>query len=322
MATSTAPTGIFSVFPPPRYLDAPVAGLDISSEAVRVVLLGKSKVGLVPRHFEERKLAMHLGSERPIEHAELVSTLRDLAQKHKLSSVRVSLPEEKAYIFTTELSREALGDARTAVGFKIEENVPINPSNAVYDYVVIDGGSDASDAVTVSVTVVPLDVVMGYLELLEVVGLSCAGFVTQSQALARAAVIDSDCGSFLLVNAHDGDTDIAVVRGHAVQYSSTVYSTGSDVVDRIQKVLTFWQGRIKAHTGEVMPSRLLLAGSQAEDGDLKDALLKQVPLPVSRANVWANCFSFDDYVPAVPREAALSYGVAIGCALPDRLNRC
>jgi Tfp pilus assembly PilM family ATPase len=46
------------------------------------------------------------------------------------------LPEEKAYLFTTSIPKVAQKDIRSAIEFKMEENVPIPASDLVFDFLV------------------------------------------------------------------------------------------------------------------------------------------------------------------------------------------
>ncbi len=62
-------------------------------------------------------------------------------------------------------------------------------------------------------------------------------------------------------------------------------------------------------------ARVLLCGGGANLRAFAPFLSAALDLPVSFGNVWTNCFSFDDYIPALPRDESFGYCAAVGLAL-------
>ncbi|HEY4520092.1 MAG TPA: pilus assembly protein PilM [Candidatus Paceibacterota bacterium] len=84
----------------------------------------------------------------------------------------------------------------------------------------------------------------------------------------------------------------------------------------VTRYFTFWDTR-KNETGErVTPvSHMILVGGSSNLKGLEDYIAHRVNAPVSRADVWQNVFSYDDYIPPIQRRASLGFATAIGLSL-------
>lgn len=311
-------------FPQPHVLRLDGVGIDISGSVIRVITFTQRAGKLFPKIVRECVVEVAPGA--PITDKAYVKALSDIRKKYAITAAHITLPEEKAYIFSTELLPEAFANVRQAVAFKIEENVPITPAAAVYDFSVlletVPGTNTlaprSGEGIPVVVTVVPRESIDTYTSVFAEAGILVSGVQTQNQAVARAIIPDAVYETSILVNAHDGVADISMVTGHAVEYSSTVTTKDADVVDRVKRVLVFWQGRNKTHEGSKMPTTLYLAGADAADGKLAEALTIGIDIPVKIGNVWVNCFSFSEYVPVIEKARSHAFAAAIGAAMPHR----
>ncbi|NDF13372.1 MAG: hypothetical protein EB060_11240 [Proteobacteria bacterium] len=61
-----------------------------------------------------------------------------------LSFVQVTLPEDKAYIFRTSIPKVSEAQVRQAIEFQLEENVPLSPAEAVFDFIVLPQNAAAT----------------------------------------------------------------------------------------------------------------------------------------------------------------------------------
>jgi Tfp pilus assembly PilM family ATPase len=297
----------------PRAIDARPVGIDFGAKGFRAVKMRETAAGFVPDEF--RSIADDFSIDSETGRLRIVRELRKLKTDFGCRFARAAIQESDAYIFTTTVPREVVSDPATAILFKIEENVPIDPRNAQFYYTFLSGASGDSAEVQVAVAVVQKDVVEKYAKVFDEAGITLLGLLTHNQAAARAVVPDSECESLLLVNAHDGITDISVVHGHAVHYSATVTANAEEVMDRVRKVIAFWHGREKTHDSSSLPEYVLLCGSENDVAELKSTLMTGLELSVRLGNVWHNCFSLDSYVPPIARADSFQYASAIGCAL-------
>lgn len=302
----------------PRSIDARPIGVDFGAKGFRAIKMRESEHGYVPTHYvsfdDDFSIATEAGRLR------IVRELRKLKTDFNSRYVRATVSESDTYIFTTTIPKEAVVDPNAALMFKIEENVPVDPSNALFSYTFLSNTEAVEGEVPVAVSVVQRDVVDKYTRLFDEADMTLLGLLTHNQAVARSVVSDKECGSLLLINAHDGVADISVVHRHAVHYSATVSADENEVIDRVRKVIAFWHGREKTHDSSSLPEYILLSGSEDEIVKLKATLMTGLELSVRLGNVWQNSFSFDTYVPEIPRYESFKYSSAIGCSLPTVRN--
>lgn len=214
------------------------AGLDISDQAIRFMEFSKSGKGLTPIIFGEEKIPQGvIVSGEIIKKDELVKILSSLRQKHRLNFVKVSLPEEKAYFFKTEIPRVENGEIRQSIEFRLEENVPIRVGEALFDYSVIRD-HEKSDHLDVIVSVVPKQVAESYADALEKSGLTAVSFEVESKAIARSAVKKESMGSVMIINIRDRVTVVTLVRDGTVRFTSAFVAGGNLITEALQKNLS------------------------------------------------------------------------------------
>lgn len=95
----------------------------------------------------------------------------------------------------------------------------------------------------------------------------------------------------------------------------TLFSAMSVLKDEIMKHYTFWEGEDKRKEVIDPISRILLCGGNANLVGLSEYLSVNLGVPVERANVWVNNFSFNDFIPEIDERHSLEYATAIGLAL-------
>ncbi|MEL6803114.1 MAG: pilus assembly protein PilM, partial [Bacteroidota bacterium] len=155
-----------SLFPPPRYMLLPSAGVDISDSSLKYIQFRRDK-----RSGQHLKLiqwgdidiadgALNRGDVT--DGAKLTEALREVRERTGVEYVRVSLPEERAYLFETEIQKNTpYKEIRGKLEFTLEENVPLSPRDAHFDYHIFDDPL-RKDALLVSVTVYAKDTINSY----------------------------------------------------------------------------------------------------------------------------------------------------------------
>lgn len=327
---------ILDFFPPPRFLQMAPVGLSISDTAIRFVDLRPSAGGNLKLHsYAEKKIPAGLISGGYIHNIdELTKILKEFKEEHHLSFVRVALPEEKAYLFKTEINSTDEKNLRDSVEFKIEENVPITVSNAVFDFNVLKRHDDTKEGAghtDVIVSVLPIKVASAYIEVLEGAGLTPISFQVESQAISRAVIRREDRDTYLIVNLGEEKTALYVVSDQIVQFATTfTLSKGSarntlegtpgfalkapkekddscdefwtqQVADEIRKLFSYWHTH-EDKQGELGKkiSRVIVVGDHPSVGKCTGLVSSAVDVPVVIANVWVNAFSFDEFIPDIP----------------------
>lgn len=220
----------------PSYLDMSPIGFDISDQAIRFIEFSKNKKELTPIIFGEKELPQGLiVSGEIIKKDELVSILSSLREKYSMKFVKVSLPEEKAYFFKTELPKVYGKEIRQGIEFKLEENIPLRADESLFEYDILNEGDEKNDHWDVGVSAVPKFVAESYSDMLNDSGLTPVAFEVESKAMARSVIKDGDGLSVMVINIKDGATVIAMVRDGATRFTSVVAIGGNLITEAMRK---------------------------------------------------------------------------------------
>ncbi|HBV01249.1 MAG TPA: hypothetical protein DEF00_02525 [Candidatus Taylorbacteria bacterium] len=228
-------------FPPPRFLEMPAVGLDISDDAVSAIGLVWRGNSFAVERFGRRLLPNGSISGGSVNDEDaVVATLRELKDTLKLDFVNASLSEESAYLFKTKIPRVSRKEIREVLEFKLEENVPIPANDAIFDYTVITqtGVHDADDHLDVGVTVLPKRVVSAYTKLLDAADIVPLSFEIEAQAISRAVIPKGNRDTHLVVNVGENKTGLFIVSDEVVHFTSTVGIGGAHITEAIAKYLS------------------------------------------------------------------------------------
>ncbi len=320
----------FKIFPVPKFLSLDPVGIDISLRSVRAIRFKHSKYGLIPDKFKEvflkEKCELLENREDLSECGELRYALRDLKRSLNLKYVSFSMPELKTYIFNTSLPLEALKSIDDALIVKLQENIPLDPSEIIYDYTIsrIDRNRSKID---VAVTALPKNIIEVYTELMKQEGLVPVAFESESESVARAVISEDDKTPYLIVNFGNAKISFAIVENGIVQYTSSLpFPTESVLKDfgsqeaqilksTLNKLLIYWFTNKHNVGSDEKITNLIMTGSFADAPGLAVFLEQHLHVSVSVADVWKNCFDISEYVPEMDKKTALKYGTAIGLSL-------
>lgn len=317
-------------FPVPNFLSLDPVGVDISLRSIRAIRLKHSKYGLIPDVYEEillKEKCELLEKNEDLENCDdLRIAIQDLKKKMNLKYVTISLPELKTYIFSTTLPLEAGATIDDALIVKLQENVPLDLNEIVYDYVISKINKNKS-TFEVVVTVLPKNIIEVYTKLFKEEGLIPISFESESQSVARAVVAEGDKTPYVVVNFGHAKISLAIVEQGVVQYTSSLpYSTELIIKDfsspeaqtlksTLNKLLIYWFTNKHNLDSEEKITNLIMTGSFAASPGLAIFLEQHLNVSVGVANVWKNCFDINEYVPSMNMETALQYNTAIGLAL-------
>jgi len=322
---------IKTFFPVPKYLSFDSMGIELTPDCIRVFKLKKNPEGLMPEIYDEvmlDKVCNEIVEGNPQDVcSDYLSALESLVKKHSMKYVVASLPEEKTYIYKTQIPIQAEGSIRDAVSFTIEENVPLDNSNITFDYYLI---SRTESFLNVVVFVISKDVLAGHTALLEKVGLVPISFESESQALARSVISKNDKETYLILNLSPQSAHVAIAEHGIVHYASSIPVDVSkiisdkegremaDFIGQLNKLLVFWFTNSNEGGNKKINTAILSGVFSSEEG-LAEYLTKHLKIDVQIANVWINCFSFNDFIPPLSQKESSGYGVAIGLSLSSPL---
>jgi type IV pilus assembly protein PilM len=222
-------------FPPPSILTMPAFGINLSDHSIKILELIRDS-GLKIGKFGDESIPDGVIKSGNINDR---NTLRDvlarIRNKYKPSFVRVSLPEEKAYVFTLKIP-QALNEEeiRSSIEFQLEDNVPISVDEALFDYVPIVGALDKNN-MWVGVSVLSQKIVSSYVSLFQDVGLTPISFEIEAESTARAIVPDGDLSTYMIVDYGRTRTSFSVVSCGVVHYTATAEIGGELILDIIKK---------------------------------------------------------------------------------------
>ncbi len=229
------PFSFFKYFPAPKYIGMPHVGFDISSNDVRYAELIKSPRGLTLGRFGTQEFAKPIVfDDKLAQNQDLISILKKIQKNNKFNFVEVSIPEEKAYLFTTEIPNGTVEEVRSHIEFHLEENVPISLADAVFDYHIIKKNNKKGTDFA-SVSVVPRIVIEDYIDLFEKCGMTPVSFLIENTAITRSIISAEDMSTYLVVNIGSAKTVLSIVSEQAVQFTSTVNIGGADFATAIGK---------------------------------------------------------------------------------------
>lgn len=306
----------------------PTVGLSIADDAVSALELVPHGSSCRVGRFGRRPLPSGALSGGAIVNASAVAAeLAALGRELELDFVRVSISEEKAYLYHTVLPPMERAAMRGALELSLEENVPLTPADAVFDFISDQRGETGNE---VTVAVLPRAIAESYASLLAQVGLTPCSFSLETEAMARSLCPLETPETTLLVVVGRGATTFCMVEQGIPRFTSTVsvgctpdihaadvFSSCANAVsvlkDEIQKLSAYWQTHGEHHHAAF--SRIVLAGSIAGFSGFDEYLARALEMPVAAGNVWVNAFPLGEYLPPIAFTDSFGYAAAVGLAL-------
>lgn len=310
----------FKIFPPPKFLLMPHAGVDVSDDSITFVEYSRpigeryiTKYGIVP-------LPPGIVEGGDIKDEEkLVKILSDMARTNNISYAKLSIPEEKAYLFEVEVP---YGDMRTIsqnIEFKLEENIPLSAADAVFAFDVLI--KDHGGPWHASVSAVPRTYIEHMMNVFNRAGITPISFETAPRAISRVISGNID-GNTLLVHPMRHKTGVYIISQGAVGFTSTL-SGGFDDIDsvsyldslsaEISRVNTYWN--TKSENDGSPLKQIIVVGHDAEkvSSVLRTKISDQLPVDV--VNIWHSILNTQKYVPPILKKDSYEYAGAAGLAI-------
>ncbi|MCA9359178.1 pilus assembly protein PilM [Candidatus Kaiserbacteria bacterium] len=229
------------ILPPPTYLTMPCVGLDISDTSLKYVSFHPST-----RSGAERKIKKW--GDIPIPNGivqrgqvndpqQLVAVLKEFKNQTKAEFIRVSLPEERAYLFETEIRQNIpLKEVRGLLEFKLEENVPIPSRDVFFDYTILPNEKNSRVA-QVAVAAYAKETIQKYYDACVLADLHPVSFEVEAQAMARSVIPEDASGATMLVDFGKTRTGIGIVYKGVLLYTSTIDIGGDQLSQALRNEL-------------------------------------------------------------------------------------
>ncbi|MDB5254806.1 MAG: hypothetical protein JWL92_182 [Candidatus Nomurabacteria bacterium] len=331
-------------------------GVVLTDSSLRFVALSTNHGTAIPGQYAELSVPEGCLKDGVIaSKSRFVSFLKTLKKTYKIDSINLVLNSEQ--IKTASISLKTGADLQ--INEAVEKLFSIPAKDVVYEYKVIGGDSDTTVLqVTGLVKKVSEDFVWAFKQ----AGITVLSIEPLGHALARDVLPIGSNGTALVlaidtrnttltyvVNGRVSETtildfsDLAVTdtimqhlsitaeeadkakqeQGLIIRHSRTVFDAIADecalFVKHVNHSYITWK---TAHPALPAIEGIYLTGAGSTIKGLDDYLSAGLRVPVKVANVWANCLSFDDHIPAMPQTVAVRYGAAIGTALmgPHMVN--
>ncbi len=315
---------MFDAFPTPEFLDIPYSGLAISDSAIRVIKFGKKNNKFFIEKIAERLLTPGLITGGQINNsAEVVNILKELKSDLKLNYIKVSIPEERGYLFTAKLPVVPMSELKSSIETKMEENVPVPPGELIFDYKVTENVE--KDRLDLIVSSLPISVVDTYVEVIQGAELKMLSLEIESQAISRALLLPDNKDTLLLIHFGLGKVSLYVVVNRSVYFTSTVQlkGVGGDSLDQlsqeIKRLFGYWHSlKENSSRDDRKITEIILTGENITE-NISSYLSNHNQVKVSLGNVWTNVFNLEDKIPELAFQDSLRYAMAIGLALPSKV---
>ena len=228
--------------PPPSYITLPSVGVDISDTSMKYVSFLPSL-----RHNKNRVLqawgdidipANSLSRGDVINQKQLSDTLKEFKERTKADFIRVSLPEERAYIFETELkSNVPAKEIQSLLEFRLEENVPMPARETIFDYEILPKEAGKESILKIVVAAYQRDTIMNYYEACKAADLTPISFEVEAQAMGRAVIPAASAETTMLIDFGKTRTGVGIIKNGILLYTSTIDIGGGQLSVMLRKTL-------------------------------------------------------------------------------------
>ena len=229
------------IVPPPSYIALPSIGVDISDTSLKYV-------SFLPSLRPEKVKVLNLWGDITIPESvlqrgeiqdskTLTNVLSEFKEKTKAEFIRVSLPEERAYIFETEIKKNVpVKEIHSLLEFRLEENVPISAREAIFDYEIV-ASDDKNQTAKVVVAAYQRETIMQYYEVCRAAALTPLSFEVEAQAMGRAVIPTEMTDTVMLIDFGKTRTGVGILNNGTLLYTSTIDIGGGQLSQVLRKTL-------------------------------------------------------------------------------------
>jgi type IV pilus assembly protein PilM len=224
----------------------PASGVEICNRSIRYIEFCNIGGEIKLSNFGEVPLAPEVFKDGEIlNRAELIKSLEIVKDHLKDTFVKVSIPESKTYLFNVKLPFLKPEEIRSALEFKIEENVPLKAIEAAFEFKLIRKPKNKTEDLFLNVSVIPQKTIEEFTSIFEAVGLNIISFETESKVVSRALVPRNSPKTFMIVNIKDDTTALSIVSQGATCFTSSIPVGNNSVIETLKKISPTDFGNIK-----------------------------------------------------------------------------
>ncbi|EKE15941.1 MAG: Type IV pilus assembly protein PilM [uncultured bacterium] len=160
-------------------------------------------------------------------------------KKIKSKKVVCSLPETKAFLRIISIPKMDQEEAKEAIKWEIEANIPLTLDQVYYDWKILDKNvSSEKNKMDVLIVAISRNTVDQFVEVMEQAGLEVVGMEIESIAQARSLLPASNQEkSSLVLDLDDMGTSFFISSGNVPCFTSSVPVSGRSLNNSISKSL-------------------------------------------------------------------------------------
>jgi len=302
-------------FAPPRYLAFPTAGIDVSASGVKLAVFEEKLHGLELVAFGEERLPLGAVSGGEMtDRAAIVAAVHTLAKKHHVRFANIALSESRSYLFDAQATGKDRKEWRTAVEQRLDEYVPLPPSEVAFDLVSSGMVGDQAQVLGVGYA---RRVIEESLSAFDEANVTVRAVENEMFSMPRALLPAGDQETVLLIDIGKTTTKLAIVSRRVPRFATTLDVGGHALTLAVQKhfgVTEEEAKRVKAEHG--------LVSTEADQGYI-EAMLSTVSVIreeiVRRLDYWQSRSAAGSTHEPVTR-AILAGGNATVRGLPEYLE--
>jgi type IV pilus assembly protein PilM len=229
------------LFPPPRLMSFPCVGVDISDSSLKYIQFVREHThdtNLTIKNWGDIEVPGGVVERGNVHDPEKLShILKELKDRCGAQYVNISLPEERAYLFeTTVASSTPHKEIRGILEFRLEENVPLSPRDAYFDYAIV-GEDVPNKMLRVIVAVYAQSTINSYYEACRSADILPLSFEIEAQAIARASLPQTLSNTYMIVDFGKTRMGVGIVHNKALMYTSTIEIAGDQMSQDMRGVL-------------------------------------------------------------------------------------
>lgn len=248
-------------FPVPNALIIANTSIDISDGTMRFIECSRNKGFLSPKQFGVIPFPqLHTRSFDEKSKKEAGEILENWVRETGNKRLRAIIHEDEAYVFKATVPTTHPLEIRSAIEGLLEENVPIPPSEALFEYTTIACDTTLNES-TVAVSVISKKSVENYIQLFAEHDIEIISLDTEARALTKAIFKPEDTDVHVVIAISKKHSTVFIVEKRAVVFSSSVEVGQDDINTSIAKTLT-----VDIQEAEKLKKEILVSGTK---GDVK-----------------------------------------------------
>ncbi len=330
--------------------------MEISDTVVRFITMVQRGDSVLPEKYAELPVPEGcLDNGKVVNKQKFVSFFKRLRKAHKISLVNLVLASSQIQTMTLSVA----GAAPLYIREALEKEFDLPAKDILYEFHAVGGDTKTT---TFQVTAIPKVVSQEFLTCFKSAGIVIASIESVGQGLSRALLPIDMRGTSMIVSIDGDITTVALAvngvvsqhtmfafgdnafteaiskklsisnkeaetikqeQGLLVDSSRKIFDAVIDdcaaLVHHINEVYVNWR---TAHKALPKLEAVYLTGAGSLLRGLDEYIAAGLRTKVMQANVWANCLSFDEYIPTLSQAEAVRYGAVIGTALAttDAIN--